>query len=95
MVSPIETLLMAHALWRTKTDNMDMMRGLVTIVCLAAILAVALTPAALAWLAVLVAPVILLTAIMPDSPLRANPLFQDAQPQSLLCAISGRAPPLD
>jgi hypothetical protein len=70
------------------------MRGFVTIVCLAAILAIALTPTAFDWFAALIAPVILLAEIMPELRLETIPLHHLTQPQSLLYAVSGRAPPV-
>jgi predicted Co/Zn/Cd cation transporter (cation efflux family) len=69
-------------------------RGLITVVCLAAILAAALTPTAFDWLAVLVTPILLLTAVMPVVAIRSAIQRCLAQPHSLLSAAAGRAPPI-
>jgi hypothetical protein len=68
------------------------MRGVIAVICLAAILAAALTPSALDWLAALIVPIILLAAILPET-------FQGVfvsrhEPQPLFLDVAcGRAPP--
>jgi hypothetical protein len=70
------------------------MRGFVAVVCLAAVFAVSLTPAALDWFVALLVPLTLIAGVMAVTFLRAHINHSEPQLLPFLSVASGRAPPI-